>query len=120
MTSTVNDFLHVIYDQIILIVVRIYTEEEENLMLTGQNKNKNDPKASFKYYPDFQEEDEYIVVEDFHIRNKSWQRVGENCRELILKKRDNFAVKRRVIQFNVDLTGAVFNFLRELNLHPLS
>ncbi|XP_075249531.1 uncharacterized protein LOC142342189 isoform X2 [Convolutriloba macropyga] len=104
MKSTVNDFLHVIFDKNIRLVVRVTTDSEEIALLTSQDSPRKDPKASFKYYPDFTDEEGFIDVEDFHVLGKSWEEVAPNCREMILKKRDNVAVRRLVLQLNVFLT----------------
>ena len=104
MKSTVNDFLHVIYDKNIRLVVRVTTDSEEIALLTSQDSPRKDPKASFKYYPDFTDEEGFIDVEDFHVLGKSWEEVAPNCREMILKNRDNVAVRHLVLQLNVFLT----------------
>ena len=48
----------------------------------------------------------YQSIGDFEVRNKSWNEVGTGCRELDLKRKDNIAAKKKIIQFTFDLQVA--------------
>ena len=104
MKLTVNNFLHLIYSYDIKIVTAVVGKEEDLLYdCVSKSREAEDPRKPVKYYPIAVEDNHYTVIGDFEIRNKSWNEVGSGCRELIMRKRDNIDVKKKVIQFTFDL-----------------